>query len=102
LVDDHEMMREGLRKIIEDEPDLTVVAEAADAETAIDTVDETATDVVIMDINLPGMNGIQATKIIKDGNYEINIIGLSFHADDKVRQEMYDAGASAYLEKVNA
>ncbi len=102
LVDDHEMMREGLRKIIEGEDDLTVIAEAADAETAIDAVKQAEPDVVIMDINLPGMNGIEATKIIKDEHPKIKIIGLSFHDDDEVRHEMHDAGASAYLEKANA
>lgn len=103
LVDDHDMMRDGLRNIIEQEDDLTVVAEAAEAETAIDTVNnETSPDVIIMDINLPGMNGIEATNIIKDQHPDIKIIGLSFHEDDKVKREMHEAGASAYLGKGNA
>lgn len=102
LVDDHEMMRDGLRSIIEEEDDLAVISEAEDAENAIDDVEQTTPDVVVMDINLPGMNGIEATKIIKGEHPDISIIGLSFHDDDEVSQKMYKAGASAYLTKTDA
>ncbi len=102
LVDDHEMMREGLRNIIEVEDDLTVVAEAPNGEDAVELTQEAKPDVVIMDINLPGMNGIEATKIIKDKYPKMRVIGLSLHDDEEVKREMREAGASAYLTKTNA
>ncbi|HET6527965.1 MAG TPA: response regulator, partial [Balneolaceae bacterium] len=102
LVDDHEMMREGLKRIIEQEHDLTVVGEAPDGQSAVELAREARPDVVIMDINLPGMNGIDATEKIKDELPDIRVIGLSLHNDDKVKREMRNAGASAYLNKSNA
>ncbi|HEX6983225.1 MAG TPA: PAS domain-containing protein [Balneolaceae bacterium] len=102
LVDDHEMMREGLKKIIEQEGDLIVVAEAPDGQSAVELAHETRPDVVIMDINLPGMNGIDATEKIKAELPEMRVIGLSLHNDEEVIREMRNAGASAYLTKSNA
>lgn len=101
LVDDHDIMRDGLKRIIEEEDGLTVIKEATNAENAIDGLKQTVPDVVIMDINLPGMSGIKATKIVKKIHPEIKVIGLSFHDENYMKQKMIKAGASAYLAKTS-
>ncbi len=102
LIDDHAMMRDGLRSIIEEESDLTVIAEAADGEQGVKLASEKKPDVVLMDINLPGMNGIDATKKIKEQLPDTRVIGLSLHDEKKVAREIMSVGASAYLNKSDA
>jgi PAS domain S-box-containing protein len=103
LVDDHEIMRDGLKKIIEDENDLKVVAEASDGNNIVELARKTKPDVVIMDVNLPGsINGIEATQKIKTELPDIRVVGLSLYDDEKVAQNMRDAGAMAYLTKTEA
>jgi PAS domain S-box-containing protein len=99
LVDDHQILREGLRSIIEGQDDLEVVAEAADGREALDLTHRLRPDIVVMDVNLPVMNGPEATRQIKAAFPTIAVIGLSVHEEDKMAQTMLDAGASAYLSK---
>lgn len=99
LVDDHRMMREGLQRIIEEEDDLTVVGEASDGEEAVKLAQETYPDVIIMDVNMPGMNGIEATREIISEAPQVRVIGLSFQEEKNVAEAMRSAGASAYLTK---
>lgn len=99
LVDDHQILREGLRSIIEGQEDLTVVAEAANGRAALDLTRKLRPDIVIMDVNLPVMNGPEATRLIKAEFPTIAIIGLSVHDEAKMAQIMRDAGAIAYLSK---
>jgi signal transduction histidine kinase/CheY-like chemotaxis protein len=99
LVDDHQILREGLRSIIEGQDDLEVVAEAADGKEALDLTRKLRPDIVVMDVNLPVMNGPEATRQIKAEFPAIAVIGLSVHEEDKMAQTMLDAGASAYLSK---
>jgi CheY-like chemotaxis protein len=102
LVDDHQIMREGLRNIIEEQADLEVVAEAADGEMAVEAARQFQPDVVIMDMNMPKMNGLEATRQIKAEFPQITVIGLSMHGDQKMAQAMRNAGASAYLSKAGS
>jgi signal transduction histidine kinase/ActR/RegA family two-component response regulator len=99
LVDDHQIMREGLRSIIEEQADLEVVAEAADGEMAIEAARRFRPDVVIMDVNMPKMNGLEAARQIKTEFPRITVIGLSMHGDRKMALAMQQAGVSAYLSK---
>ena len=99
LVDDHVMLRQGLRSVINGCHNMHVVAEASNGLEAIDAVRLSRPDVVVMDINMPQMNGIEATKRIKTEFPQAAVIGLSVQqATDEV-QKMKDAGACAYLMK---
>ncbi|WP_447983935.1 PAS domain S-box protein [Nitrospira sp. Nam74] len=99
LVDDHQIIREGLRSIIEGQDDLHVVAEAADGKEALDLSRKLRPDIIVMDVNLPVLNGPEATRLIKAEFPTIAIIGLSVHEESKMAQTMRDAGASDYLSK---
>lgn len=99
LVDDHRIMREGLRALLQQQPDLQVVAEVGDGRTAVQQAIEHAPDVVIMDITLPDLNGIEATRLIKSSVANVKVIALSMHEDRRLLVEMLKAGASGYLLK---
>jgi PAS domain S-box-containing protein len=102
LVDDHDITREGLNKIVEKEEGLEIVGEASNGVGAVEKALELAPDVIVMDINMPEMNGIEATKKIKAEWPDIQIIGLSFHTDGDIADEMRKAGASAFVTKSKA
>jgi two-component system, NarL family, response regulator NreC len=102
LVDDHKIVRDGLRSLLELEPDMQVVGEAADGNAAIQQARAHTPDVVIMDIAMPGMNGIEATGHIVAELPATKVIGLSMHADRRFKAEMEKAGAAAYLRKDSA
>ena len=100
IVDDHKIMREGLAGIIQFEPDIEVVGQAADGPVAVELAAKLQPDVIIMDINLgAGMNGVEATKRILAASPNIKVIGLSMHTDNDVATALRDAGAVAYLTK---
>lgn len=102
LVDDHAMLRQGLRSIVDGHHDLRVVGEASNGLEAIDAVRALKPDVVVMDINMPEMNGIEATKRIKEEFPDTAVIGLSVHQGTNIAQTMADAGISKYLTKESA
>lgn len=102
LVDDHKMMRDGLKKIINEQPDLTVIAEAADGEGALKIAEMTCPDVVVMDVNIPVIDGIETTRKLLEKMPDVRVIGLSFHAHQDVVDSMKNAGATAYLTKTEA
>lgn len=102
LADDHQMMREGLKKVVETEEDLVVIGEAADGEEAVELTGRTSPDVVVMDVNMPRMNGMDATKKIISSIEDVRVIGLSLHDHQEVVDSMRNAGASAYLTKNEA
>lgn len=102
LVDDHQIMREGIRNLIEAEDDMMVVAEASGGNEAVELAEETSPDVIIMDINMPGMNGIEATKKILSDNTQPIVIGLSVHNSEDVKESVKNVGASVYLSKTEA
>jgi CheY-like chemotaxis protein len=99
LVDDHAVMRQGLTRLLEAVPDIEVVGEAADGLEAVELARELAPDVVLMDLSLPKVNGIDATRMIHAARPEIRIIGLSMFEEPQQAQAMIDAGAVAYLTK---
>ena len=102
LVDDHAMVRQGLRSILETYHDLEVVAEAADGMEAVESAISKQPDVVVMDINLPRLNGIDATRRIKKDAPATVVIGLSVHYSSQTHAALIDAGASAVLSKEQA
>jgi signal transduction histidine kinase/CheY-like chemotaxis protein len=102
LVDDHAMVRQGLRSILETYPDLEVVAEAADGMDAVERALSKEPDVVVMDINLPRLNGIDATRRIKKEAPATVVIGLSVHYSSQTHTALIEAGASALLSKEQA
>ncbi len=99
LVDDHIVMRKGIAGLIDGEPDLEVVGEASDGASAVKLVREIRPDVVLMDLSMPGMNGIEATQIIHTRHPEVRIIGLSMFEEKEKAAEMLQAGAAEYLTK---
>jgi DNA-binding NarL/FixJ family response regulator len=99
LADDHNLIREGLRTLISDEANMSVIAEAEEGRTAVQLADKLSPDVVIMDITMPGLNGIEATRQILSKNPAPKVIALSMHTDRRMILEMLNAGASGYLLK---
>jgi DNA-binding NarL/FixJ family response regulator len=99
LVDDHAMVRQGLRSVMESYPDIEVVGEAGDGKDSLVSVEQMRPSVVIMDLNMPRMNGIDATAIIKSRHPEIVVLGLSVNAGEDNQEAMIQAGASALLTK---
>jgi DNA-binding NarL/FixJ family response regulator len=99
LVDDHRIVREGISGILRACPEFDVVAEAGDGKSAIEFTRELLPDVVIMDISLPDMTGIEAAREILGSNPKIKIIALSMHTDTRFVRDMLDSGASGYLLK---
>lgn len=96
LVDDHAMVRQGLRAILESYADLEVVAEAGDGEEAIAVVERLRPNVVIMDVNMPKKNGVEATRAIKALFSDIIVIGLSVNVSGDHEQAMLSAGRPCF------
>jgi DNA-binding NarL/FixJ family response regulator len=102
IADDHKMLREGLRSVIEKEPGMMVVGEAENGKDTIAMAQKTMPNIILMDVAMPDLNGIEATrKIVKD-NPRIRVVALSGHADRHFVTEMLKAGASAYILKQTA
>ena len=99
LADDHVTVRHGLRLLIEGEPDMTVVGEASDGAAAVKLALECKPDVVVMDVSMPGVNGLVATRMLKKILPGVAIVMLTRHADDAYLQELLRAGASGYVLK---
>jgi DNA-binding NarL/FixJ family response regulator len=102
LADDHVTVRHGLKLLIEGQPDMHVVSEAGDGETTIQQAIALKPDVVVVDISMPGMNGLVATRRLKQQQPEAAIVTLTRHADDAYLQELLRAGASGYVLKQSA
>lgn len=99
LVDDHKILREGLAGLLEQQPDIDVIGQAADGEEAVTRAGELQPDVIIMDITMPVVDGVEATRRIAARWPHINIIGLSMHDEGRLADSMRQAGAVAFLTK---
>lgn len=99
LVDDHAIVRQGLAGMLNAEPDIVVAGEAADGHQAVEQARQLRPDVIIMDVSMPGMNGIEATRIISSELAGVKIIGLSMYSEADRAEAMREAGAVGYLSK---
>ncbi len=99
LADDHTVVRDGLRALLEKQPDMAVVGEAADGRDSIRLAEEQSPDVVIMDIGMPNLNGIEATRRILAANPRTAVLMLSMHQDESYVLRSLKAGARGYLLK---
>jgi DNA-binding NarL/FixJ family response regulator len=102
LADDHKMFREGLRSLLEKDSDFSVIAEADNGSDTIRLAENLSPDVIIMDISMLGLNGIEATKEISINSPQIKIVILSMHSDKRFVIEALKAGASGYILKDSA
>ena len=99
LVDDHKVMRQGLVSIIAALPDIQVAGEAGSGEEALALARQLKPDVIVMDISMPGIGGVEATRLIKAENPEIRVIGLSMFANEGFSEKMREAGADGFVSK---
>jgi DNA-binding NarL/FixJ family response regulator len=102
LADDHVTVRHGLKLLIDSQPDMKVISEVSDGASAVQRAQELRPDVVVMDISMPGMNGLVATRTLKRLQPDAAIVTLTRHADDAYLQELLRAGVSAYVLKQSA
>lgn len=99
LVDDHKLLRDGLRNIIEQRSNMHVIGEASDGREAIKICAKLLPNIIVMDVAMPGLNGVEATKQINKIHPNIKVIGLSMHSSKQFIQSMFKAGAYGYLLK---
>jgi two-component system, NarL family, response regulator NreC len=99
LVDDHAVVRSGLRMLLGSESDVEIVGEASTAAEALEAADQSKPDVILMDIGLPDMSGIEATREIKRKFPKVAIVALTIHEDEEYFFKMLEAGASGYVPK---
>ena len=102
LADDHAVLREGLRSLLELETGMEVVAEVADGRRAVEVARELRPDVVVMDIGMPDLNGVEATRRIVSGSDRTRVLCLSVHKEASLVQAMLEAGATGYILKTSA
>ena len=99
ITDDHAIVREGLQAVLSVQPDVEILGEATNGEEAVSKARELQPDIVLMDITMPGMNGLEATRLIKKENPEMKILVLTMHEEDDYFYRILEAGASGYFIK---
>jgi DNA-binding NarL/FixJ family response regulator len=102
LADDHDMVREGLKALVNAQPDMEVVGEAADGRAAVRCAQELLPDVLVMDISMPGLNGLKAAERVKELCPQVRVLTLTRHADAGFIQQLFAAGVSGYVLKQSA
>ena len=102
LADDHVTVRHGLKLLLDSQPDMIVISEASDGSAAMQNAIALKPDVIVMDISMPGMNGLAATRALKQKQPDITIVTLTRHSDDAYVQELLRAGVSGYVLKQSA
>jgi len=100
IVDDHELFRQSLKDIVESQADMVVIGEAATGVEALKQVKKNRPDIILMDVEMPEMDGIDATRQIRASFEGVNIIALSSHAEEHYTDKMKEAGADDYLSKI--
>ena len=99
IVDDHLIVREGIKRIINDVPDMKIVAEASGGAEALDLIFNNLYDIILLDISMPGQNGLQTLKLIKKHDKNIRVLMLSMHSEEQYALRSIKAGASGYMTK---
>ena len=99
LADDHTILREGIRSLLEDEPDMVVIGEAEDGHTAVKLVKQLDPDIVLMDIAMPLLNGIEATRQIKRDKPRTKVLILTMHENEEYIRQLLAVGAAGYILK---
>ena len=102
VADDHEIVRKGLRSIVEEQPGWEVAGEASDGREAVDKVRTLRPDVAVVDVSMPGLNGLEATRQMLRNDPEARVLILTMHESDPLIREVLDAGARGYLLKSDA
>ena len=99
LADDHEVLREGLKRLLDEQPDMEVVGEASNGRSTCQQVKNLRPEVVVMDVSMPDMNGVQATKRIRQECPDVKVMALTAHEDPSYLRQLLQAGASGYVLK---
>ncbi len=99
LVDDHDLVRKGIRRLLDDASGIKVVAEAPDGEQAIRQIRKNKPDVILMDVSMPGIGGLEATRKITLSSPDLKIIAVTVHDDDPFPARLLEAGAAGYITK---
>jgi DNA-binding NarL/FixJ family response regulator len=99
VADDHGVLRAGLRAVLNAEPDMAVVGEAGDGPTALRLAAELCPDILLLDISMPGMNGVEVTRQLKKAQPDVRVLILTLHEDEGLLQEAIRAGVSGYIVK---
>ena len=99
IADDHSMVREGLKQLIELEDDIEVIAQTGDGRETIDKIKETMPDVVLLDINMPGMNGLEVLEVIKQENLNVKVLILTIHNEIEYLYKAVEIGVNGYVLK---
>src|SRR5205085_3942696 len=99
LADDHELIREGIRALVNSQADMECVGEASDGREAVERVQRLMPDVAVLDISMPGLNGLEAAKKLKQCCPEVRLVTLTRHTDDGYLQQLLKAGVSGYVLK---
>ena len=99
LADDHEILRHGLSRSFLNTEDIEVIGQAKDGHSAVELAKELSPTIIVMDIGMPDLNGVEATRQIAKESPRVKVIGLSMHSSNKYVREMFKAGASGYLLK---
>jgi len=102
LADDHKIVRDGLKLLIDTQPDMRVIGEAANGKEALQKARELKPDVIVMDLSMPELNGLQATRMLKSERPDLKIVVLTAHEDESYLGQLCKAGASGYVLKRSA
>jgi two-component system response regulator NreC len=102
IAEDHQTVREGIKLLVNSQPDMEIVGEVNDGEEVLKEVQRLSPDIVVMDISMPGMNGLKATKKLRVLYPDLKVLTLTRHTDDAYLQQLIEAGASGYVLKQSA
>ncbi|OGU69696.1 MAG: hypothetical protein A2499_09575 [Stygiobacter sp. RIFOXYC12_FULL_38_8] len=102
IVDDHPLFRKGIKSVLAEDPDVKVIGEAGNSEEAMKLIEKETVDIVILDLQMPGMSGIELSKMIKSRYKNISIILLTMHKDERIFNNSLEYGLEAYILKENA